>query len=112
MPPTGNIAFFSCGYVILAKKSVWSLKVSTAVPSHATPTFAYRVHGVGGNAVVILFLQVHDVELAAVFLSDISGYLDVFLRRTVHQILLALESYLDVKDMRVNALLLEERHYH
>ena len=75
-------------------------------------TFAYRVHGVGGNAVVILFLQVHDVELAAVFLSDISGYLDVFLRRTVHQILLALESYLDVKDMRVNALLLEERHYH
>ena len=74
--------------------------------------FAHRLHSVCRHTVVILFLQVDDVEFAAVFLRDVSGDFNVFLRRAVHEVFLAFKADLDVKNMRVDALLLEEWHYH
>ena len=74
--------------------------------------FAHRLHGVASHAVVIFFLKVDDVEFAAVFLGDKGRYLDVLFGRAVHEVLFAFQPYFYVENMRLDALLLEERHYH
>ena len=73
---------------------------------------AHHLHGVFSDRLKILVLQVHDVELAAVFLGNISGDFNVLLRRTARQVFLAFHTNLDIEDMRVVALLLEQRHHH
>ena len=74
--------------------------------------FSHHLHGVFAHGLEILVLQVHDVELTAVFLGDIGCDFNVLLRRTARQVFLAFHANLDIEDMRVVALLLEQRHHH
>ena len=73
---------------------------------------AHHLHGIASDGLEILVLQVDDVELTAVFLGDIGRDLNVFLRWAARQVFLAFHTDLDIEDMRVVALLFQQRHHH
>ena len=73
---------------------------------------AHHLHRVFPDGFKILVLQIDNIKLASVFPCNIGRYLNILLRWATRQFLLPFHPNLDIKDMRVVALLLQQRHHH
>ena len=67
---------------------------------------------VGDNTFPIFFVEVDDLHATAVFLSEPSNYLNIFLGGAIDVAIFLFFAYADIVDVGVVALLLEEMNDH